>query len=112
TFADEAAEIVHAAVFEELVTHGRDAALDVGLAALGPETFFDGDGADGDGVELGVGRVIEMENALITPRELRRVDAACECEGEFWIAKVRRRCRGRRCRKKFPPREIVWRFHG
>ena len=66
--ADQSAEIVHAPMGFFQVVHGRNALRDVDFAARGPETGLDGDGADGNAVELCVWRIGKIQNALVLPR--------------------------------------------
>jgi hypothetical protein len=67
TFANEAAEIVHAAIGFKEVAHGGNAVLDVDGAAGGPEARVDADGVDRNVLEFGVRRVGKIEDALFIP---------------------------------------------
>ena len=65
--AFEAQEVVHAAVREQLVAHGGDAGVEIGLAALRPEAVLDGDRSDRNAFQLGVRRAGKIEDAGVFP---------------------------------------------
>ena len=55
--AGQPAEVIHPPIGLEQIVHRRYAPRDVDLAAGTPESFPDGDGADWDIAQLGIGRL-------------------------------------------------------
>ena len=72
TLSYQSAEIVHAAVLFQFLAHGRNAALYVGLAALGPKALFNRDCPNRNAVQLRIRRAGGVDHALILPSQSRR----------------------------------------
>jgi hypothetical protein len=63
-------------VLDQFIMHAWNAGAYIDGAARGPEAFFDDHGANGDGLQLGMGRFAEIDDAFVFPARRRWERAA------------------------------------